>query len=522
MSKRPLVYSLVCLAVLGLLIVPVGTAVFALGFGAGDSPCVMCWEERIGMVVIALLGLFVIRFGPRPQYVGMSVLVAAWGTYMSLRHTAMHAARDVGQGFSIEILGAHTYTWALLIYWACVVMIGVLLMMTRKEDWTVGVRTPRGLEKLAMWVFLVVVAANAVQAFASTGPPPFVGQGDPVRFSFNPRHWVWSLEEWKPSPVSLRGRWGIAKPDLATANPDPATGPFSDLVELALVEEKRLALPLKGGLPTGLAYDATTDRFAISTEHGLHIVDAAFARVTRQTVIDGGFSVDLGRFSDLAFVDPHTLVIIGENKSYVTLRENDHADPLRNYRFFLESADRFDEVSRSRLSTVRARMAYTMSVAFDPDTKSLFTISVPNDTVRRLVVSRFDRGDMTLSEEFLPTLSEASGPALRGKSRSLDELYVTAATVRSGVLFALSAAHGTLLAIDLETHRVISAFTVPAISQPVGFAFKNDRFYVLCQDSRLVVVAAPDLGSAGRPGAARGTSHVPVPLPRPAPPSDIR
>ena len=50
MSKRPLVYSLVCLAVLGLLIVPVGTAVFALGFGAGDSPCVMCWEERIGMV----------------------------------------------------------------------------------------------------------------------------------------------------------------------------------------------------------------------------------------------------------------------------------------------------------------------------------------------------------------------------------------------------------------------------------------------------------------------------------------
>ena len=129
---------------------------------------------------------------------------------------------------------------------------------------------------------------------------------------------------------------------------------------------------------------------------------AAFASVTRHTVVDTGFSVDLGRFSDVAFVDPHTLVVIGENKSYVTLRENDRADALRNYRFFLESADRFDEVSRSRLSTVRARMAYTMSLAFDPDTQSLFTVSVPNDTVRRLVVSRFDRGDMTLSEEFLP------------------------------------------------------------------------------------------------------------------------
>jgi disulfide bond formation protein DsbB len=497
MSKRPLVYSLVCLAVLGLLIVPVGTAVIALGFGAGDSPCVMCWEERIGMVLIALMGLFVIRFGPRPQYVGMSVLVAAWGIFMSLRHTAMHAARDVGQGFSIEILGAHTYTWAILIYWACVVMMGVLLMLTRQEDWTVGIRAPRGLEKLAMGVFLVVVAANAVQAFASTGPPPFVGQGDPIRFSFNPRHWVWSLEEWKPSPVSLRGRWGIAKPDLATPNPDPATGPFSGLTELALVEEKRLVLPLKGGLPTGLAYDATTDRFAISTEQGLHIVDAAFAGLTRHTVVDTGFSVDLGRFSDVAFVDPHTVVVIGENKSYVTLRENDRADTLKNYRFFLESADRFDEVSRSRLSTVRARMAYTMSLAFDPDRKSLFTLSVPNGTFRRLVVSRFDRVDMTLSEEFLPTLSEASGLALRGKTRSLDELYVTAATVRSGVLFALSAAHRTLLAIDLDTHRVVSAFTVPAIRRPVGLAFKNDRLYVLCQDSRLVVVSAPDQSAAG-------------------------
>ena len=503
MSKRPLVYSLVCLAVLGLLIVPVGTAVFALGFGAGDSPCVMCWEERIGMVLIALMGLFVIRFGPRPQYVGMSVLVAAWGTYMSLRHTAMHAARDVGQGFSIEILGAHTYTWALLVYWACVVMMGVLLMLTRQEDWTVGIRTPRGLEKLAMGVFLVVVAANAAQAFASTGPPPFVGQGDPIRFSFNPRNWLWSMDEWKPSPVTLRGRWGIAKPDLSLANPDSAAGPFSGLTELALVEQKRLALPLGGGRPTGLTYDATADRFAISTEQGLHIVDAAFAGVTRHTVVDTGFSVDLGRFSDVAFVDPHTVVVIGENKSFVTLRENDRADAERNYRFFLEAADQFDEVSRSRLSTVRARMAYTMSLAFDPDTQSLVTLSVPNPAVRRLVVSRFDRGDMTLSEEFLPSLPKTGGPALRGKNRSLDELYVTAATVRRGLLLALSAAYSTMVVIDLESHRVISAYTVPAMSRPVGLALRNDRLYVLCQDSRLVVVAAPDLSLAGRPATAQ-------------------
>ena len=123
------IYSILALAVLLLSIVPVGTAVFLLGFINGDSPCVMCWEQRTGMVLVALTGLFVLRYGPRPKYLGLSVLLGAWGVFMGLRHTGMHAARDVGQGFSLEILGAHTYTWALFIFWVCTVTMGVLLML---------------------------------------------------------------------------------------------------------------------------------------------------------------------------------------------------------------------------------------------------------------------------------------------------------------------------------------------------------------------------------------------------------
>ena len=64
-----------------------------LGFVYGDSPCVMCWEQRVGMALVALVGLFVLRYGPKPKYIGMAVLVAAWGVFMGVRHTAMHAAR---------------------------------------------------------------------------------------------------------------------------------------------------------------------------------------------------------------------------------------------------------------------------------------------------------------------------------------------------------------------------------------------------------------------------------------------
>ncbi len=412
--KRDTLYSILALAVLGLS-VPVGVAVFVLGFVYGDSPCVMCWEQRIGMALVALTGLFVLRFGARPKYVGLSIFIGAYGMFMGLRHTAMHAARDVGQGFSLEVLGAHTYTWALFIFWVTVVTMGALLMAVKERDVAPQVRTFGSLENTAAIVFLVVIAGNIAQAFASTGPPPYMGQGDPVRFSFNPKHWVWSLEEYSPAPVALRGRWNIAKPAVAGLPADPAAGPFGTLPALTAGSQKPLGASLEGS-PTDLAYDAATDRFLVTTARGVYITNAALDRVLRYTIVDPGFSVDLGRFAGAAFLDDGAVMAVGENKSYVVLRENDQADPDANFKYFLESFDRFDEVSRSRFGTVRARMMYTMSAAFDPAGKSVYTITVPNAKVKRLVVSRFDADDMTLSEEFVPKLPGGRGSRCRASA----------------------------------------------------------------------------------------------------------
>ncbi|RPJ84248.1 MAG: disulfide bond formation protein B, partial [Acidobacteria bacterium] len=331
--RREAIYTIVAVAVLALAIVPIGTAVFVLGFVYGDSPCVMCWEQRIAMALIALIGLFVLRFGPRPKYIGLSMLVGAYGMFMSLRHTAMHASRDIGQGFSLEILGAHTYSWALFIFWVSVVLMGALLLALRESDPGV-IRTWRPLEKAAGAVFLVVIAANIVQAFASTGPPPFMGQGDPVRFSFNPKHWVWSLEEYRPAPVSLRGRWAASKPDASLVNPDPAAGPLAALPSLRATGERRLELSLRG-TPTGLDYDEASDRFLVTTARGMYITGGSLGDVQRHTVIDTGYSVDLARLAGAAFLDSRTVMAVSENKSFVILRENDKADPDANFRYFL-------------------------------------------------------------------------------------------------------------------------------------------------------------------------------------------
>jgi disulfide bond formation protein DsbB len=489
-ARNEMVFTITALAVLFLTIVPVGTAVFYLGFVRGDSPCVMCWEQRIGMILIALAGLFVLRYGPRPRYVGMAVLIAGYGMLMSLRHVGMHGARDVGQGFSLEIMGAHTYTWALFSYWICVLAMGALLLLVRPTHLAIQVRTLGMLERIAGWAFVVVVAGNIVQAFASTGPPPFMGQSDPIRFSFNPRHWHWSLEEWRPPlKVALRGRWAVRKPDVTAAAADPATGPLGVLPELTIKARKPIGLSLDGA-PTDLAYDAVTDRFLITTDAGIYLADTALAQVKNRTIVDIGFSVDLGRFAGAAFLDKGELIAVGENKSYVVLKPSDKANADSNFRYFLESRDQFDEVTRSRFGTVRARMLYIMSAAYDAASNSIYTITVPNNLVKRMVVSRFDRRDMMLSEEFMPTVALNAGLTL-GEDRSLGEYMITGAVVVDGRLYAISAAHSTLLTLDLATHRIVAAHVVPGLLNPVGLATRGSDFYVLGTDGTVTVVARP-------------------------------
>src|SRR3990172_7800987 len=361
--KRSPLYTVLALAVLFLAVVPLGTSVFVLGFFLGDSPCILCWAQRIGMALVALIGLFVLRYGPKPKYLGLGVLVGAWGVFMAIRHSSLHLARDVGQGFALEMLGAHTYIWSFAVFWVCIVVMAAMLMKVPAEDLQPAApRALRGIDRVALAGFLLVIAGTIVQAFASTGPPPFVGQSDPVRFSFDPRHWVWSLDEFSSAPVSVRGRWAIAKPDVTAVDPDPATAPLHSVPQLTIAGRRSLNLGLNGA-HTDLAYDAASNRYLLTTEHGVYLTDGALQNVVRHTVIDPLFSVDMGRFAGAALLGNDRIIAVTENKSYLVLRETGKADVDLNYRYFLESPEAFEEVSRARFATLRAKMMYVMSAA---------------------------------------------------------------------------------------------------------------------------------------------------------------
>ncbi|MGV2377251.1 UNVERIFIED_CONTAM: disulfide bond formation protein B [Campylobacter lari] len=127
-------YLFMSTAVLLILAIPVGFANMYLGYYHNESPCTLCWFERIGMIIIGVLGMLILRYGPQIKYIVCVFLFAGYGIYMGIRHTASWWQRDIGIGLGDKLVGAHTYTWAVVVYWCVVVVMGLALLFIRKNS----------------------------------------------------------------------------------------------------------------------------------------------------------------------------------------------------------------------------------------------------------------------------------------------------------------------------------------------------------------------------------------------------
>lgn len=404
MAKNPQrFYNIVSLASMALVILPIGVASVVLGFGLGDNPCILCWQERAVMMFISLTTLFILRYGLRPKYLAMLIFYCAIGIFMSLRHTGAHFLRDIGQGFAMEIFGLHTYTWGVFIYWFIFMALALILgvfgnQLVDNEDGEI--RYLSKVQGAAFVVFFLILGLNSIQALTQVGPPPFIGHSDPIRFSWKPADWKWSTGNWANlfKPFSLRGDYDVSLP-VSKVQAKRNIAMFESGDELIKVREVRLPKEIVGNI-TDIDYHPKSKIFAISTDkYFIYILDQNLSQIKSFVKLDHLYSVEIKTLTGVSFIEPNKLMAIGVNKSYAILRLDDEAKFEDQYAHFMEGTDGVRETRRGRFSTVRSKYAYIQSLAFDRETRELITLSVPNNKFNKIISTKFSSVDYLLNSE---------------------------------------------------------------------------------------------------------------------------
>ncbi len=498
------------LAVLLILIIPVGIANIVLGYFVNESPCTLCWWERMCMILVGVMGIFILRYGPRLRYTSLVYISAMAGLYMSLRHTGSHFRDDIGQGFGSAIMGAHTYSWGAFVFFVTIVVITVLnifyardkQLMKEISENKLFMNTFSKFTKVVVFIALIVVASNAFQAFFTNGLPPYTGKGNPQRMTLNLSRAasMWTTDEWSGVVAhwSFRGNWHIQTPYVAGLS-DASDYKFdlntkdsvitNTKASLSVVKSFPLGLKIKGNL-RGLSYDAASNTFGLITSaHSIYLTNDALNKINYFAdvdTVDGGSNI--GTIVGSTFYGKNSFLITGLNKTIFGVKvvdkvpTNDYMQ-WRNFHAHSKNLVPTFGVDYPKVKTVRAKMSYILAMAKNPAEKYLYMINITNKTVKKLVLMKVSTKDNRLSAE--TDLSVANGVNLKG---DLNKLYITSMSFYKNKILAISKEYNSLLVIDKDSAQIVSAYALPKIGDIFAIAVKGDKLVIASKKDNIDMI----------------------------------
>ncbi len=488
-------------AVLLILAIPVGFANIWLGYIIGESPCTLCWYQRIGMIVIGALGLCILRYGPKIKYVSTILLFGAYGIYMGLRHTAGHTVRDIGMGLGDKILGAHTYTWSLFVYWVVIIFMGAMLIfLTRNSALLKALTEPEPRVKkltrytsIVLILSIIVVASNAFQALFLNGIPPYTGKSNPDRLSLNllKMSQTWTPAVWnRLTRASLVGKntieepyipWVIEPSDVEISQGFDqgavASAPKATVVSQEPIDSYIIGTHTKYPIMAA-AYDPKTNEVALITnELGAYYMDPELKGVKEYAIFDKPNGMDMKYIVGATYAG-QKLIIAAFNKTIVGIQKVDEPlDPIKQWQTFKETTGKLSSVfgrSRPGLVSIRGKQQYIDGLASDG--RYLYTITLPNRWNKQLVLQKFDTKDFKLSSETIVT----AAPDLKLENgRTLDDYYVSGLAYENGKLYAISPRYSSLLVLNPATAEVEKIYELEGSTAPRSPYFRDGKMYVL-------------------------------------------
>lgn len=488
-KRVKLFYILMCLAGFLIILLPVGIANFVFGYIFQDSPCTLCWGQRESMIFIGLIALFIVRYGLKPRYIAMMLLIAIFGMFQSFIHFGLHAHRDLSQGLGIAIFGIHTYFWAEVVFWCVILVFGILFFIAPKlskfEEELAGEKF-RPLKKCSRIMFIicaVVIGSNLFQAFVSTGIPPFYGQGDPVRFTLNPKYIIWSdkglQKNWKK--ISFLGKRDVASPDYAFAPASQKLGisfdneiknsPFKDTNQtLKIIDEKKLNIsqPIN-------TLNFVDNLYIASSKYNVYYLNQNFKTVD-EFELDPYFSATIDPIVGIISYAKDKFVLMGSNKTFLKFNKNPKADEVLQYADFIKGANHFEGqgkgLGRARVVTIRSKFNHIASMTNDD--KYLYLATVPNNQDKKsFVISKVLIQDGLLSAEFTPKADLKDG-------KTLGDLYITSMSYKDGLIYMLSKNHNVIAVLDPKKEGIVNTISYPSnIKNARAIFFKDGKINIL-------------------------------------------
>lgn len=488
-NKTKNFYTLMCLAGFLIILLPVGIANFVFGYMWGDSPCTLCWGQREAMIFIGVMALFIVRYGMKGKYLAALLIMTAVGLYQSFAHYGNHAHRDLDQGFGLAVFGIHTYFWAEVVFWAVVLLLGVMFAFAPKFgsfDKELNGEKFRKFTKFsfaAVLISTIIVASNVFQAFVSTGIPPYVGQGDPVRFSLNPKYIIWSTGGWNGlwQNISFLGKRDVKAPDYAFApaseklgikfDNDTNNSPFAEIDdELKIIDEQ--TINFDKAINT---LDYINDEFVASSKWDVAFLDNNFS--TKEGFeLDPYFSATIDPIIGIIPYKENKFLLMGSNKSFLRFAKNPNADEALQYADFVKGNDQFEgqgkDLGRGRLDTVRAKFNHVASMTTDDH--YLYLATVPNNKdSKTFVISKISLKDLVLSAEFTPKAELKEG-------KTLGDLYITSMAFKDDEIYALSKNHNVIAIINPTKEEVVKTIAFPSsITNARSIFFKDGKIHIL-------------------------------------------
>lgn len=487
-KQAKLFYNLMCLAALLIILLPVGIANIIFGYVLGDSPCYLCWGQRESMIFIGVIALFIVRYGLKAKYIAAILIITAFGLYQSFAHFGNHAMRDLDQGFSLAVFGIHTYFWAEVVFWAVIVLLGIMFFFAPKlsslENELRGKKF-RKFSGFTLTSFVIcgfIIASNIFQAFVSTGIPPYLGQGDPVRFSLNPKYIIWSTDGWKGNwqNLSFLGKRDVKSPDYAFApatklgisfNNNSNESPFKNIdKQLKITDSSAIGIdkPLN-------SLNYINGEWVASSKFNIYFLDNDFKQ-SDYLQIDPYFSATIDPIIGVIPYLEDKFMLMGSNKTLLRFGKNPNANEALQYADFIEGASRFEGqgngLGRGRLDTIRSKFHHTMGMT--RDSKYFYLSTVPNNKDKKnFVISKFLLNDRTLSAEFTPKANLKD-------DRSLGELYVTSMFYHNGLIYALSKNYNVIAEIDIKNEEITNIISFPSeITNARALIIDNDTFKIM-------------------------------------------